>query len=89
MDLLSQELTHINSESCKYTHLNEPLKYSSIKFIDFKYLWVETSNLFTKLQYLCGGIVFDSPNTATVESEFSTVFWENSEYRHSLADFLV
>ena len=50
----------------------------------------KVENLATNYPQLCafaGGFASIFPNTATVESDFSSLKWEKDEFRHSLTDF--
>ena len=49
--------------------------------------WALCRNRFDKLQLFAGGLASMSPNTATVESDFSVIGAEKNVYRESLTDF--
>ena len=53
----------------------------------FSGAWKVTDSHFLHLRQFCGDLTSIFPNTATVESDFSTIDWEKDDYRSSLTDF--
>ena len=60
---------------------------ASARFMDFPRCWDFTSGQITYLRRFCGGLATAFLNTATVESDFSVLGWENDNYRTALTDF--
>ena len=54
---------------------------------NFKDSWATTQGRFPMLQQFCGGLATAFPNTATVESDFSVIGWEEDDTRRDLTDF--
>ena len=53
----------------------------------FMEIWALCHGCFDKLQLISGGLASMFPNTATVESDFSTIGAEKNVYRQSLIEF--
>jgi hypothetical protein len=54
---------------------------------DFEKGWGNLGVRFPNLHEFCGGIATVFPGTSTVESDFSILRWEKSNFRKSLSDF--
>ena len=52
----------------------------------FKDGWSDTGGRFSVLRDFCGGLATIFPVTATVESDFSIVKYDNDDLRNSLTD---
>jgi hypothetical protein len=65
--------------------LRDGLREQSNK-LDFSDAWAVCQKRFPKLQEFWGGLSTVFPGTATVESDFSIVNWEKSDYRSALSD---
>lgn len=67
--------------------LRDALNTSSNTSLSFVESWAVVGDRFPHLKGFCGDLASVSPNTATVESDFSIIGWERDEHRQRLTNF--